>query len=81
MENSHSLKSGKCPLCGSTEVYTDKDITQRGESRQIPVSTFTTIYFYSYICFGCGFMENHVNDDQLKNKKLISKIKNSWKKI
>ncbi|MBP9192791.1 MAG: hypothetical protein KBF96_09590 [Ignavibacteria bacterium] len=68
-------------MCESSEVYTDKDITHKGESRQIPISSFTTLYLKSYICLSCGFSEQHISGDQLNNLKLIEKIKGSWKKV
>ncbi|MEZ4691555.1 MAG: hypothetical protein R3A12_15915 [Ignavibacteria bacterium] len=75
MQNNHSLVSGTCPVCGSSEVYTDKDTTRRGECRLIPISSFTSLYLVSYICLGCGFTEQHIPGKQLNDPKLIERSK------
>jgi predicted nucleic-acid-binding Zn-ribbon protein len=79
MEN--NLKSGTCPKCGSSEVYTTKDTPKRGERMQLVVSSATWIFLDTYYCTNCGCFEEYVNDADVKDQKTIEKIKEKWKKV
>jgi predicted nucleic-acid-binding Zn-ribbon protein len=71
-------KSGKCPKCGSTEVYTDGKQVRRGERCIIPVTSWTRIYLNTYICTSCGYVEEYA--EKIDEKKM-KKIKETWKRV
>ena len=79
--NDQSLKSGKCPKCASTEVYTDNEATKRGERMIIPVTSWRRIFLDSYICVSCGYIEEWIPEKELKDEKLISKVRENWVKV
>ncbi|MCX6159479.1 MAG: hypothetical protein NTY74_15975 [Ignavibacteriae bacterium] len=37
MKNSN-MKSGICPQCGNSEIYTDSSLSKRGERTTIPIT-------------------------------------------
>ena len=76
-----TLKSGTCPKCGSNEVYTDREALKRGERMQLVISSWKSIFLDSYICLTCGYFEEHVPEDELRNEKLIEKVKENWKRV
>jgi predicted RNA-binding Zn-ribbon protein involved in translation (DUF1610 family) len=80
MENK-SLKTGVCPVCDSQNVYTDKEVSKRGERMIVPVTSFRQIYSDCYICINCGFIQEFVREKDLKDEKLISKLKEIWNRV
>ena len=68
------MKNGKCPKCGSTEVYmTSIGPGQRGY-RQL--SMFTSVRLAEYICCGCGLVESYLDD-----MNAVEKIKGRCRKV
>jgi predicted nucleic-acid-binding Zn-ribbon protein len=74
-----SMKSGKCPKCGSSDVYVEVDMPLKGGpfgSNSIPVSFTSMAPLDNYVCVGCGYVESYVADaDQL------AAIKRKWSKV
>jgi predicted nucleic-acid-binding Zn-ribbon protein len=81
MENPSDLKSGTCPKCGSNEVYTTHGIMKRGERMILPISSWKRFFLDTYICVNCGHFEEYINDDDLKDPKIIEGIKTELRKI
>ncbi len=81
MDTGLSLKSGKCPKCGSNEIYTTCGLGKRGERVQFAISSMTWFLLDTYICTNCGQFEEYINDADLKNEKAITKIKETWNKV
>jgi predicted nucleic-acid-binding Zn-ribbon protein len=79
MEN--NLKSGTCPKCGSSEVYTTKGTPKRGDRMQLVVSSMEWYFLDTYYCTNCGYFEEHVNENDVKDQNIIAKIKQKWKKV
>ena len=77
----NSLKSGKCPKCTSGEVYTTHNITKRGERMIIPVTGFKRIFLDYYMSISCGYFEEYVPQDDLKDEKLMNKLKENWERV
>lgn len=77
----NTLKSGKCPNCGSHEVYTDHEVTKRGERMIIPITSIRRFFLDSYICISCGYVEEWIPERELSNRKLIDKVKQNWQKV
>ncbi len=76
-----NLKSETCPKCGSKEVYTTHGLGKRGERMQLVVSSIKLFFLDTYICTNCGHFEEYISDEDLKNEKIISKIKETWNKV
>ncbi len=79
--NENTLKSGTCPKCGSNEVYTDRGALKRGERMQLVISSWKSIFLDSYLCITCGYFEEHVPEEELRDEKLIEKVKGNWKRV
>ena len=69
------MKNGKCPKCGSTRIYTAKDMPLKAGpfgSNSIPVSLTSLAALDNYVCLDCGFVERYVADsdklDEIKRK-------------
>lgn len=77
----NTLKSGACPKCNSTEVYTDAVLIKRGDRMRIVISSLKSIFLDSFLCLSCGYFEEHVPEEDLKDEKLIEKIKKNWEKV
>lgn len=74
------MKTGKCPKCESTNIYTDGN-PKRGDRSSIQVTSWKKFFIDIYICFDCGFTEEYITQEDLKNEKLISRVKEQWKKL
>lgn len=81
MPASKTLKSGTCPRCDSIDVYTTRGIAKRGERMQLVVSSIKWFSLDTYICTNCGYYEEFINENELKDAKIINKIKDTWKKV
>ena len=79
--NAETIKSGKCPVCGSDEVYTDNTSVKRGERMIIPVTGWSRLFLDIYICTNCGYFKEFIAEKDLKDEKKITKIKEHWKKV
>lgn len=76
-----TLKSGECPKCNSTEVYTTCGNPKRGERMTLAISSMKWFFLDIYICTNCGHFEEYVSEEELKDEKMIEKIKETWKKV
>ncbi len=61
------MKSGICPKCGSSEVYSGASLPPFAKmgsnwANTIPVTMWTLAPLDNYICANCGFMESYVAD-------------------
>ncbi len=65
-----SMKSGKCPKCGSTSIY-----TQQNELQETRVSGRLQVVD-DYVCATCGYFETYLTD-----KDTLRKITERWKKV
>jgi predicted RNA-binding Zn-ribbon protein involved in translation (DUF1610 family) len=75
-----TIKTGKCPVCGSNEVYDNMSSIQAGDRKYIPVSTMYSFSVEAYVCLNCGYFKEFLRDDDIKNDKLIKKVKEKWNK-
>ena len=66
------MKNGKCPKCGSTEVY--KTAFGRAQRGYRQLSMFTSARLAEHICCGCGLVESYL-DDMNDAEKIKSKCK------
>jgi predicted nucleic-acid-binding Zn-ribbon protein len=74
-----SMKSGKCPKCGSSDVYVEIDMPLKGGpfgSNSIPVSFTSMAPLDNYVCVGCGYVESYVADEDQ-----LAAIKRKWSKV
>ena len=64
------MKSGVCPKCQSTEVFSGTDIPlKKGPfgSNAIPVSMTSIAALDNYVCIDCGYVESYIGEsDKLK---------------
>jgi len=74
-------KTGQCPKCKSTEVYTNADGSKQGERSFILISLFKNVRVNSCICLNCGYVEEYVEQESMQNQSKMDKIRKNWKKI
>ena len=77
----NTLKSGTCPKCGSTEVYTNTGQGKRGDRMQLVVSSMKRYFLDTYICTNCFHFEEYVSDKDKTDTNIIQKIKSEWNKV
>ena len=55
------MKTGKCPKCGSTEIYiaAKRYPEPRGV---VGVTLWSSVAVDDYICSSCGFIETYLHD-------------------
>ncbi len=73
------MKDGKCPKCGSTEVYCGADVypkTGPFTSNTIPISLTSVAALDNYVCTDCGYVERFVAESG-KLKEIFIK----WRKV
>jgi len=80
MKNSN-MKSGICPQCGNSDVFTDSSLPKRGDRMIIPISGMRMLFTDCYVCLKCGNFEEYIVYLDLKDEKKISKIRETWNKV
>lgn len=73
------MKDGKCPKCGSTEVYCGSDVypkTGPFTSNSIPISLSSIAALDNYVCTDCGYVERFISEPG-KLKEIFIK----WRKV
>ncbi len=73
------MKDGKCPKCGSREVYSGTNIPLKSgpfTSNAIPISLTSMAALDNYVCVSCGLVESYIAD----RYKLEDIVKN-WDKV
>lgn len=73
------MKTGVCPKCQSTEIYSGTDIPlKKGPfgSNAIPVSMTSIAALDNYVCIDCGYVESYIAEtDKLKE------IRRKWVRV
>ena len=65
------MKQGKCPKCGSTNIYTAGDLPLKSGpfgSNSIPVTLTAIAALDNYVCVDCGLVERYVADESMLNR-------------
>lgn len=73
------MRQGKCPKCGSANVYAAADLPLKSGpfgSNSIPVSLTAMAALDNYVCVDCGLVESYVADDYM-----LEKIAKKWKPV
>jgi len=73
------MKNGKCPKCGSTEIFAARDLPLKSGpfgSNSIPISLTSMAALDNYVCVGCGLVEHYVADEQK-----LKEISQKWKQV
>jgi predicted RNA-binding Zn-ribbon protein involved in translation (DUF1610 family) len=67
------MKSGKCPKCGSDEIY--KSATYLGHRQWWGLTIFSSVRIHEFICCDCGLVETYLRDmaDTAKVKEKCAK--------
>jgi hypothetical protein len=73
------MKNGKCPKCGSAEIYVAKDLPLKNGpfgSNSIPISLTSIAALDNYVCVECGLVERYVAEEG-KLREIVKK----WKHV
>ena len=73
------MKKGKCPKCGSANIFEGTQVKFRGGaygSNSIPITAITSAALDNYVCVDCGYVESYIG-----NKEKLQKIKKKWPKL
>ena len=68
-------ETGKCPKCGSSEVYTNTGLTMRSDRCLIPVTSWTRVFVNVYLCTSCGYIEEYAEKFDGKKLKKIKELR------
>jgi predicted RNA-binding Zn-ribbon protein involved in translation (DUF1610 family) len=61
------MKTGKCPKCGSEEIYCAMHMPLKGGpfgSNSIPIGLTSMAALDNYVCVDCGMVERYVADEE-----------------
>ncbi|MBN2556706.1 MAG: hypothetical protein JXA97_12270 [Anaerolineales bacterium] len=75
------MREGKCPKCGSTEVY--RGIQQAFTSGYLVASqryAETRYFLEPYVCTECGYVEFHLEKGSLDEISVLIQDKVLWQK-
>lgn len=75
-----TIKSGKCPVCGSSEVYDNRGASPGNHRKFITVSATKSFVIDAFVCTTCGYFKEFIRDEDMKNEKLMMKVKEKWNK-
>ena len=78
--NVETIKTGKCPVCGSGEVYDNRNSLLGSERKYITISPVYKFTVDTYLCTNCGYFKEFIRDSELKNEKYSGKVKSTWNK-
>lgn len=73
------MKQGRCPKCGSDEVYSGIRVSPKNGpfgSNSIPVSLFSIAALDNYVCVECGYVESYISDASK-----LKEISKKWPKV
>jgi predicted nucleic-acid-binding Zn-ribbon protein len=73
------MKNGKCPKCGSSEIFAGKDLPLKSGpfgSNSIPISLTSMAALDNYVCTDCGLVERYVADEEK-----LKEIAKKWKPV
>lgn len=59
------MKEGKCPKCGSEEIYSGANVSAKSGpfgSNSIPITLMSIAALDNYVCTDCGYVESYVAD-------------------
>ncbi len=69
-----------CSKCKSNEIYTDQGKVKRGDRTALQIGNFSWLFLDVYVCLNCGYVEEYVQDKDLKDAKNMAALKKNWKK-
>ncbi|MBC8393301.1 MAG: hypothetical protein H8E17_12140 [Deltaproteobacteria bacterium] len=73
------MREGKCPKCGSDEIYAGIDVAPKSgpfASNSIPIGLFSIAALDNYVCTQCGYLESYIADSEK-----LEGISRKWRKI
>ena len=73
------MKKGKCPKCGSGNIFAAKNLplkTGPFGSNSIPVSLTSLAALDNYVCTDCGLVERYVADEEK-----LKEIEKKWNPV
>ena len=70
------MKTGKCPKCGSNEIYSGESVKAGHNAGILPISTWSSASIIHYVCTDCGYVEGYVRE-----KEKLQKIKEKWSRV
>ena len=76
-------KTGTCPKCDSSEVYNNSSHPSRGDRCSIPGKdgrVRNNLWLTVYICADCGYVEEYVREDVLRDEDKMQRFKETWDK-
>jgi uncharacterized Zn finger protein len=78
--NVETIKTGKCPVCSSNEVYDNNGKSKNGDRAFTWVHGGSYLHIITYVCMNCGYFKEFLDDADTKDEKLIAKVKTNWNK-
>lgn len=75
-----TIKTGKCPVCGSNEVYDNSKAGFSGNRKYIVVSATKSFNVDSFVCLSCGYFKEFISEKDMQDEKLKAKVKEKWNK-
>ncbi len=73
------MKSGKCPKCDSSKIYSGAEVPwKKGASSQyaLKVSAASSTALDRYVCVDCGYVESYVGD-----RHALEAIAGKWPRV
>lgn len=72
--------TGKCPKCSSGDLATNSNRAKQGDRTIISISAWYSVQVATYICMQCGYIEEYVDDESMKNLAKMDQLRARWKK-
>ncbi|HDP79364.1 MAG TPA: hypothetical protein ENN21_00820 [Spirochaetes bacterium] len=69
--------TGKCPKCGSSDVFNNQASRKYSDRSYLPTSFFGRAALITWVCLSCGFMEDYLNNPNGRSGRTI---RNRWGK-
>lgn len=74
--------TGVCPKCGGDDVHTNDGVALRGDRSVMGGAKSThRLFIHAYVCLSCGYLEEHLTPDTLRDDKKMSALRATWRKV
>ena len=75
------MRSGTCPKCGSSEVYSGAHMHPWSKlgydwANTIPIAFLSFASLDNYVCVDCGYVESYIGD-----RRKLEKITQQWPRV
>jgi len=71
-------KNRSCPKCNSRDILTNANYKRLGHRAYLNPTIWFRLRVETYLCMGCGFVEEYLEEGGFNNQNRLDKLRQSW---